>query len=133
MDLAERIVYQKYGNYLALLQLSVIRTSTKKEILRRLKLAKEYMDSSFLKITEIKEIADHATMSEYHFFRCFKQVYKRTPYQYINEKKMQLAKTLLSRKLYTISEVAKQCSYPDVYTFSKAFKRFYGISPSEMK
>jgi AraC-like DNA-binding protein len=133
IDLAERIIYQEFGNYLALLELNVVRPATKKEILRRLKLAKEYMDSNFLTITQIKEIAEYATMSEYHFLRCFKQVYKRTPYQYITEKRMQLAKSLLSKKVYLIREVANLCSFQDVYSFSKAFKKFYGISPSGLK
>jgi AraC-like DNA-binding protein len=133
LDLSERIVYQEYGNYLALNEIHSVKPSTKKEVLERLQTAKEYIDVNFLQIAEIKEVADNCNMSEYHFFRRFKEVYKKTPYQYITENKMQLAKTLLLEKTHTISDVAILCSYPDVFTFSKAFKKFYGISPSMVR
>jgi AraC family transcriptional regulator len=127
------MVYQEYGNYLALNDIHSVKPSTKKEVLERLQMAKEYIDGNFLQIAEIKEVADHCNMSEYHFFRRFKEVYKKTPYQYITENKMQLAKTLLLEKSHSISDIAILCSYPDVFTFSKAFKKFYGTSPSMVR
>jgi len=133
LDLSERIIYQEYGNFLALKDLKLSRPSTKKEVLQRLQRAKEYIDANFLKVKDIKEIADHCAMSEYHFFRRFKEVYKKTPYQYITEQKMHLAKYLLLGSKHSISEIAFSCDFPDVFTFSKAFKKFYGVSPSQMK
>lgn len=133
LDLSERIVYQEYGNYLALKELKLAKLSTRKEILRRLQQAKEYIDINFLQIREIKEVADHCGMSEYHFFRRFKEVNKKTPYQYITEQKMHLARYLLKGSQHSISDIALQCNFPDVFTFSKAFKKFYGVSPSMMK
>jgi AraC family transcriptional regulator len=133
MDLSERIIYQEYGNYLALNEINSVKATTRKEVLHRLLLAKEFMDSNYLEIAEIREIADHCNMSEYHFFRRFKEVYKKTPYQYITEQKMQKARQLLSEKKHTVSEVALLCSFPDVFTFSKSFKKFFGIPPSLVK
>jgi len=133
LDLSERIIYQEYGNYLALKELKLSKPSTRKEVLQRLQQAKEYIDIHFLQIKEIKEVADHCKMSEYHFFRRFKEVHKKTPYQYITEQKMHLAKYLLKGSKHSISEIALSCNFPDVYTFSKAFKKFYGIPPSLMK
>jgi AraC family transcriptional regulator len=133
MDLSERIIYQEYGNYLALNEINSVKATTRKEVLHRLLLAKEFMDSNYLEIAEIREIADHCNMSEYHFFRRFKEVYKKTPYQYITEQKMQKARQLLSEKKHTVSEVALLCNFPDVFTFSKSFKKFFGIPPSLVK
>lgn len=133
LDLSERVVYQEYGNYLALNQINSVKPSTKKEVLQRLQLAKEYMNANFLQIAEIKEVAEHCNMSEYHFFRRFKEVYKKTPYQYITEQKMQLAKDLLLQKEHSVSDIAILCSFPDVFTFSKAFKKFFGVPPSMIR
>jgi len=133
LDLSERIIYQEYGNYLALKEIKLAKLSTRKEILQRLQQAKEYIDINFLYIKKIKEVADHCRMSEYHFFRRFKEVYKKTPYQYITEQKMHLAKYLLKENKHSISEIALHCNFPDVFTFSKAFKKFYGVAPSLMK
>jgi AraC-like DNA-binding protein len=133
LDLSERIIYQEYGNYLALKEIKNVRPSTRKEVFQRLQQAKEYIDINFLQIKEIKEIAAHCSMSEYYFFRRFKEVYKKTPYQYITEQKMHLAKYLLKGSNCSVSEIALRCNFPDVFTFSKAFKKFYGVSPSLMK
>jgi AraC-like DNA-binding protein len=133
LDLSERIVYQEYGNYLALKELKLAKTSTRKEILQRLQQAKEYIDTNFLQIKDIKEIADHCRMSEFHFFRRFKELYKKTPHQYVTEQKMHLAKYLLKGNKKSISEVAFSCSFPDVFSFSKVFKNFYGLPPSLIK
>jgi AraC-like DNA-binding protein len=46
---------------------------------------------------------------------------------------MHLAKYLLLGSKHSISEIAFSCDFPDVFTFSKAFKKFYGVSPSQMK
>ena len=107
--------------------------STRKEILQRLQQAKEYIDIHFLQIKEIKEVAEHCKMSEYHFFRRFKEVHKKTPHQYITEQKMHLAKYLLKGSKNSVSEVALSCGYSDVFSFSKAFKKFYGLPPSSIK
>lgn len=133
LDLSERIIYQEYSNYLALKEIKLVKASTRKEILQRLFQAKEYIDINFLEIKEIKEVADHCRMSEYHFFRRFKEVYKKTPHQYITEQKMHLAKYLLKGNKTSVSAIALSCNFPDVFTFSKAFKKFYGIPPSMMK
>lgn len=133
LDLSERIIYQEYGNYLALKELKLAKPSTRREVLQRLQQAKEYIDINFLQIKEIREVASHCRMSEYYFFRRFKEVYKRTPYQYITEKKMHFAKHLLKQSKHSVSEIAFYCNFPDVFSFSKAFKKFYGIPPSLMK
>jgi AraC family transcriptional regulator len=133
LELAECIIYQEYGTFRSLNDIQSIRLSTRKEILRRLKLAHEFIQENFLQISEIRQVALHCSMSEYHFFRCFKQVYKKTPHQCIHERKMELAKRLLQEPQYKVADVAMMCSFPDIFTFSKAFKRFYGINPSAVK
>ncbi len=132
LSLSENIVRLEYRNYLFITQINAVRPSTKKELFRRLQLARDFMDQHFLEITEIKEIAEFCAMSEYHFFRRYKEVFEQTPYQYITEKKLQLAKDLLLQKKHSVTEVAMLCSYPDVFTFSKAFKKFYGVTPSSV-
>ncbi|MBA2745376.1 MAG: helix-turn-helix transcriptional regulator [Flavisolibacter sp.] len=133
IDLAERMIYQEYGNYMALKEIHSVKPSTRKEVLRRLQVAKEFIDHNYLQIRLVSEVADHCSMSEYHFYRRFKEVYKRTPYQYLTEIKMQAAKSLLLEKKYTITDVASLSGFQDVFTFSKAFKKFYGIPPSQVR
>lgn len=133
LHLVETIIYKEYGNYMALKNIHSARASTRKEILRRLQLGKEYMDDHYLDIKEIRQVADHCAMSEYHFFRSFKQAFGQTPFQYVTGKRMHLALELVKAREMSISEVAASCHFPDVFTFSKAFKRYYGVPPSAMR
>lgn len=133
LDLTEKIVYKEYGNHLALKNIRAARPATRHEILRRLQCGKEYMDSQFLTIEAIGEVAKHCFLSEYHFFRSFRQAFKVTPYQYLSGKRLDHAKGLLALPGKSVSEAALACRYPDAFAFSKAFKRRFGYAPSVWK
>lgn len=133
LDLVEKVIFKEYGNYIALKNIHSVRASTRKETLRRLQEGKQYMDEHFLVIKEIRQVADQCAMSEYHFFRSFKQAFGITPFQYLTGKKMNLAQELVKAREKTLTEVALTCNFPDVFTFSKAFKRYYGVPPSAMR
>jgi len=133
LDLAEKIIYHAYGNYLALNGIQSIKLETRKELLRRLYVGKQYMDDNFLAINGISEVATISNLSEFHFFRSFKQAFGATTYQYILTKKLDLSKSLLGNQNLSITEIASICNFPDLFTFSKAFKRHFGISPSQFE
>jgi len=130
LDLVEKIIFHEYGNYLALNGIHSVRLETRKEILRRLKIAKQYIDDQYLDIGDITEVANMCNMSEFHFFRSFRQAFHTTQYQYILTKRLELSKQLLLAGSASVTGVAVHCNFPDVYTFSKAFKRHFSISPS---
>ena len=44
---------------------------------------------------------------------------------------MEYASQLLREGALSVSEVARSCGYPDPLTFSKAFKRTLGVTPSQ--
>lgn len=131
LDLTEKIIYHSYGNYLALNGIRSIKLETRKELLRRLHLGKLFMDENYLTIGDISEVAVASNLSEFHFFRSFRQAFGTTTYQYILNKKLDLAKSMIIKKDRSITEVAAICNFPDLFTFSKAFKRRFGIAPSQ--
>lgn len=130
LDLVEKIIFHEYGNYLALNGIRSLRLETRKEILRHLKIAKQYMDDAFLEIKDINQVASVCNMSEFHFFRSFKQAFNSTPYQYLLNSRLQLAKELVKTGDMSVTDIAVHCNFPDVYTFSKAFKRQFNMAPS---
>src|ERR1700741_1652568 len=94
-------------------------------------IGKEFMDENFLVNPQVNRVAKERSMSEFHFYRCFKQVYGISPYQYMLMKRLQHANVLLNEEGKTISSIASECGFPDLSTFSKAFKRKFGFSPSK--
>ena len=130
LDLVEKIIFHEYGNYLALNGIRSVKLETRKEILRRLKMAKQFMDDEYLDIEDVSRVATICNMSEFHFYRSFRQAFNTTPYQYILARRLELAKKLLAEGQWSVTKVAGHCNFPDVFTFSKAFKRHFSVAPS---
>ncbi|MFT3679282.1 MAG: AraC family transcriptional regulator [Ferruginibacter sp.] len=129
LELAENLVSDQAGVFKQLQTIPAIKTATKKELYRRLLKAKEFIDTNYTFRLTTEQIAKEAMISEYHFFRLFKKVFGKSPHQYILQKRLHAACTPLRDK-EKIAEVALNCGFTDVYTFSKAFKKHFGIPPS---
>jgi AraC-like DNA-binding protein len=130
LDLAEKIIYHEYGNYLSLNGIRSVKLETRKELLRRLLLAKQFIDETFVNIKDVNEVAVFCNLSEFHFFRSFRQAFGTTPYQYILNKRLDLARDMIHSGQLSLTQVALHCNFPDIFTFSKAFKRRFGKAPS---
>lgn len=72
-------------------------------------------------------------ISEKYFITYFKNTLGITPGQYIYEIKMNRARDYLNAKKYTIQQIAALLGYPDPFTFSKAFKKYYDVPPSRFE
>ncbi|MEO8568365.1 MAG: AraC family transcriptional regulator [Ginsengibacter sp.] len=129
-DISEKIVSGELKNIRSLSVMSPAKLSTRREILRRLNIARQYMDDNYLDIPAISTIAKVSMLSQFHFFRSFKEVFGITPFQYMQDKRLEYAKKLLLQGGLKICEIAGECNFPDTFTFSKAFKNKYGLSPS---
>jgi AraC-like DNA-binding protein len=46
------------------------------------------------------------------------------------EIRIEIAKNMLYSGEYSVSQVAEQCGFSDIYYFSKAFKKAVGVNPS---
>jgi AraC-like DNA-binding protein len=131
-SLAESIIPHQYNHCSSIKALSGIKPSTKKEILRRLLNGKSYIDINFLQNPEVNVIAKQSNLSPFHFFRSFKQAFGISPYQYMLAKRLEHALTLIQQG-QMLDDVAAACSFPDIFSFSKAFKRKYKQPPSIYK
>ena len=70
-------------------------------------------------------------ISEIYFRKLFKQFLGMPPLQYINGMKMERAKELLASRLYTVSQVAALSGFHDESYFSREFKKYFNVPPSE--
>jgi AraC family transcriptional regulator len=79
----------------------------------------------------IRELAALAGMAEKYFIVHFKDTLGITPGQYLYQLRMNRAREYLQQKQYSIKEISALLGYPDAYSFSKAFKKYYNIPPSQ--
>lgn len=100
----------------------------------RISLAVEYIAEHFAD-GEIKNetLAKLCGVSEKYFRTLFKQRYQTTPTQYIINLRLNTAVKYLDYGGYTVAEIAEAVGIPDVYYFSKLFKRKFSVSPSNYK
>ncbi len=89
-----------------------------------------YIDEHLHTPIKIESLAEIASMSEKYFITFFKKGVGITPGQYIYQLKMNRARDYLYQQKYSIKEIATLLGYPDPYTFSKAFKKYYHVAPS---
>lgn len=82
----------------------------------------------------LNELADVAMFSKYHFHRIFKSVTGENLNDFIKRLKMIKAYRLLQiDRTITIKELAYSLGYNSVANFSRDFREYYGITPSEIK
>ena len=128
-ELAESLIADQTSVYKQLQAIPTVKSATQRDLCRRLLRGKEFMDTGFTQPLTIDIIAKEAAMSEYHFFRLFKKTFGTSPHQYLLNKRLQAAAALLTTDL-SISDIAIECGFTDVFAFSKTFKKRYGVSPS---
>ena len=84
-------------------------------------------------ISEDLTIERLSQLFSYHpnyFIRLFRQETGYTPYQYIVQQRMQYAVTQLNKGLPN-EEVCYACGYTDSSTFTRAFRKYYGVAPQK--
>lgn len=79
----------------------------------------------------IAELAKEAAMSRSTFFERFNRAVGVAPMEYLLTWRMALAKDLLRRDEGRVSEIAQRVGYSSASTFSVAFTRHVGRSPSQ--
>lgn len=85
-----------------------------------------------LNITEIKDMgmmSRELSYSKYYISHLFKEKIGMTVYEYITERKIDIAKRMLADG-ERISHIAEKLNYESTQSFSKMFKRHTGVSPS---
>ncbi len=80
----------------------------------------------------IDGIADAFFISKYHMMRLFKEDTGYSMHQYITEKRLLKAKSMLLSG-ETAQAASMECGFKEYSAFCRAFKKWYGMAPSEVK
>lgn len=91
----------------------------------------EYINTHFKEKGCVSAASDICGVSQRRFNDLFKSITGTTPNRYIVLKKIELGKKLKQIDNISITEIAEQCGFSDVYYFSKCFKDITGIAPSK--
>ena len=107
---------------------------SRNEYLRRIYKVQDYIESNINDSLSIEELADIAGFSKYHFHRIFKGIVNESLSRYVNRLKLERATHLLTyRTDMTITDIAYHFGFTDSAVFSRTFKNYYGVSPSQYR
>jgi len=98
------------------------------EIYDRLIAAKTFMDENYHEPITLEQISQKAFLSRFHFHRLFSQVYRKTPHQYLTQRRMEKAKDLLEENK-TVTDVCNEVGFESLGSFSVLFKKEIGFAP----
>lgn len=92
---------------------------------------KKYIDENYSEEIKLGTFSEKFYMSKEYLCRIFKKEFGYGIYEYTLSIRMKKAKEMLENPCIQIQTVAEMLGYSDSNYFSKAFKKYYGHSPSE--
>lgn len=114
-------------------RLSFAKAATQDDISRRLVMAKEFISNNYNCKFHLSDLAAASLLSENHLLRTFKEMYGRTPYQYLGLIRLSRAKTYLEQDQYPVNEIVMLVGLESVSSFIKLFKATFGITPLQYR
>jgi AraC-like DNA-binding protein len=91
--------------------------------------AKLFIDANFASENDLDNIADEACFSKFHFTRLFREIYGKTPHQYLTSVRVERARELLSDGA-SVKETCFAAGFNSVGSFTSLFKRRTGLTPA---
>jgi AraC family transcriptional regulator len=114
-------------------KVNAVKPGTKKEIYRRLCIARDILHSSFQESIGLAELSTRVCLSRPQLIRQFKLVFGRTPYQYLIDIRLRHAAEALRKSPTPINEITWHCGFNDPSAFCRAFRSVYGASPEQFR
>lgn len=94
---------------------------------------KSYIDMHIEERISVKTLSELIYRSESQTIRIFKQNYKKTPYEYLLDGKINRAKILMTNTNISVKETAYRLGFSDEHYFSGIFRKKTGFSPTEYR
>jgi AraC family transcriptional regulator len=93
----------------------------------------EYMEGHLTDEITLADIAKNVNLSAFHFQRAFSLLTEMTPAEYMRKRRLSQAGADLAGGDEKVIDVAMKYCYDSPESFTKAFTRFHGVSPMQVK
>lgn len=104
------------------------------EYSKRINAVFQYIDANLDSELPLETLSQIASYSPFHFHRVFKMITNETLNNYITRRRIEKAATLLlHKKGITISDLATPFGFSSISAFTRAFKKYYGQSPTDFR
>ncbi len=108
--------------------------TSKQEYVNRIEKVVHFIEENLVNELDLTTLAREACFSQYHFHRIFSSIMNETPIDYVNRLRVEKAAGgLVYLPDAKISEVAYKSGFSSPVSFTRAFKKHFGLTPSEFK
>ncbi|MBS7576060.1 MULTISPECIES: AraC family transcriptional regulator [unclassified Enterococcus] len=91
-----------------------------------------YLENHYEQEVTLEQLAEIFYVSPTYLSKAFKEVVGVSPINHLIQIRLRQAKELLIDTKLPIKEIASLVGYQDAYYFSKLFKKYHGVAPSQM-
>jgi Response regulator containing CheY-like receiver domain and AraC-type DNA-binding domain len=94
---------------------------------------KDYIDQNYFEDIKVSMFTEKYFLSREYLMKLFKQQYGYGIHEYVQKIRMDKAKELLENSELKIQEISEMLGYKDKNYFSKAFRNYFSLSPTEYR
>lgn len=109
------------------------KTRRQSDCYERLNASLNFINSNYMNDISVEDAARAAGFSKFHFSRLFKQFTEQTFCEYLNQRRISAAETLLLNPRLSVTDVALQSGFSSLSTFNRTFRALKSCTPSEFK
>jgi AraC family transcriptional regulator len=114
-------------------RIASVKAGTRRELLRRVLLAGDFIWSHYDQAITLDEIAGAARLSRFHLLRMFRQVHGVTPHAYLLAKRLLVAERLLAQTRLDLSEIAELSGFGTRWSLFRHLRRLRGAGGDALR
>jgi len=110
-----------------------LKTEINIEYKKRINVVFQFIDQNLDSDLSLDTVSKIAFFSPFHFHRIFKTITSETLNEFVTRRRIEKSALDILHTKYSISEISHNYGFSDNSAYSKSFKKFYGVSPTEFK
>lgn len=88
-----------------------------------------YIDTHIFTLNSLEELSEIFSYNYSYISSIFNQHTSKTLFEYYQSRRMKTAKLMIAEGHFSITQISEMLNYSSVYSFSRAFKQYYGYPP----
>ncbi len=99
----------------------------------QLRIVRDYVEAHLGEPIALDELAASVALSRYHFTRRFRASTDTTPHEFVLRRRVERAKTMLTRTNTPLLDIACTCGFADQSHMTRVFRTRVGVTPGRFR
>jgi AraC family transcriptional regulator, transcriptional activator of the genes for pyochelin and ferripyochelin receptors len=99
----------------------------------RLYHARSILEAEFTNPPSLFQLSRRVSLNDFKLKRGFRELFRNSVFGYVRQLRMEMARSLLEGSDLSVTQVALEAGYNSFGHFAAAFKRTFGILPSQYR